>query len=461
ENVKFAPGSCKYKIYIIDEVHMLSKSAFNAILKTLEEPPEHVIFIMATTEPEKVLDTVVSRCQTFNFKLISDKKITDTLKNIADKENIEYDSEGLWMIARAAAGSMRDAQSIMDQVLSYSQNKIDSEYIAEILGLIPREIMFKYSESIKEKDIKKALKLTEKLINDGYNITRLFDDLLLHFRNIMFAKVFQKSSEFMGFDKDYSKKLVKASKDFSKEHLVWTVEFISKNASRIKYSQNPQIVLDTVLFKLCQKFVSYDDILNMVQAGEAAPASAAPSAPVEEAGSSKAGGESSNRSSGSSPKKTKSEEEKPKKQKAKEKTEKISEEEAEPVFEDPDVAPSKEKSGWDKVKDIIKKERPSLFFKLDGSQATINLKEKVVIVTYSNSLNITGLDEKLIREKIKEVASGDFRVVIEKIKKKDKVNSGKKEKKAPKKRISPSEIEAQVPVVESIIDEFGGKIERN
>jgi DNA polymerase III gamma/tau subunit len=275
----------------------------------------------------------------------------------------------------------------------------------------------------------------------------------------MFAKVFQESSELMGFDKDYSEKLVEASKDFTKEHLVWTVEFISKNASRIKYSQNPQIVLDTVLFKLCQKFVSYDDILKMAQAGASAPSSASPDEPAEKTSPEEVNAETSapaekSSTEGSKPEKSKEEE-------SPDKSEEVSEEEDEPAFEDPDVAPSKEKSGWDKVKDIIKKERPSLFFKLDGSQATINSKEKVVTVMYSNLLNITGLEEDMIREKIKEVASGDFRVVIEKVKKKSKKNLGEKNKEAPKKRMSPSEIEDQVPVVESIIDEFGGKIERN
>ncbi|MDA3792687.1 MAG: DNA polymerase III subunit gamma/tau [Elusimicrobia bacterium] len=450
ENVKFAPSTSKYKIYIIDEVHMLSKSAFNAILKTLEEPPSHVIFIMATTEPEKVLDTVVSRCQTFNFKLISNKKIMDTLKDIAEKEKIKYDSEGLWMIARAAAGSMRDAQSIMDQVLSYSQNKIDSGYIAEILGLIPREVMFEYSYSIKDKDVNKSLKLTEKLVNDGYNITRLFDELLLHFRNIMFAKVFKESSELMGFDRDYSDNLSEASKDFSKEHLVWMVEFIGKNAGRIKYSQNPQIVLDTVIFKLCQRFVSYDDILKIAgeQTSEQTSAAVVPPVPAAKESSPEE----------TAQKKTAPEIKSEPKSESGLKPAAENNKEKEPVFEDPDVTPLKEKTGWDKVKDLLKNERRSLYSKLEGSRATINAEDKEVNIIYNHILNITDKEEEMIREKIKKVAGGNYRVVIkQEIKKKEKTTL---KKKIVKRRITPSEIEEEVPVVESIIDEFGGKIER-
>ncbi|MFC2091676.1 DNA polymerase III subunit gamma/tau [Elusimicrobiota bacterium] len=236
ENIKFLPATTKYKVYIIDEVHMLTKEAFNAVLKTLEEPPEHVIFIMATTEPEKVLETITSRCQQFNFKLISEKQIKESLKIIADKEKLQYEEDGLWAIARAAEGSIRDAQSMMDQAIAYSGGRIVYNEVNQLLGMVSYETLLTYTEHIKNKDAKKALELTNKLLRDGYNISRLFNELLKHFRNLMMAKIFGKATGFLGFSGDYSNKLAESAEGFTKEQIVWILEFLTRNASRIKFS---------------------------------------------------------------------------------------------------------------------------------------------------------------------------------------------------------------------------------
>ncbi len=398
ENIKFAPSNAKYKVYIIDEVHMLTKEAFNAILKTLEEPPSHAIFIMATTEPEKVLDTITSRCQKFNFKLIPEILIKETLQDIAEKENIKYEEDGLTMIARAGGGSMRDAESIMDQAVSYSEGRVVAEDISELLGLIPRDVLFSYTEFIKNREVKKALELTHDLLKKGHNLNHLFNDLLMHFRNLMYAKVFGKATGFLGFNKDYSEKLSDAAEDFSKEQLVWITEFLTKNSQRMKYSENIHIVMDTIIFKLCQRYVSFDDILNMV-------------------------------------------------------------EQEKPEIEDymPEIkSETKPKKGgrWEKITDLIKKESQPLYHSLKEAKAS--LKGKEILITYNGSLDLTERHNQILKSKIKEVMGEEYYPKILKQPKEAETDNIK-----PKKEfVSLTRIEEEEPIVGGIVDLFGGRIEK-
>ncbi|MGM0442379.1 MAG: DNA polymerase III subunit gamma/tau [Elusimicrobiota bacterium] len=451
ENVKFAPSSTKYKFYIIDEVHMLTKEAFNALLKTLEEPPDHVIFVMATTEPDKVLDTIISRCQTFNFRLLSEKEIKDALQDIAEKEDAPYEENGLWQIARAAKGSMRDAQSIMDQVLSFSGGKVPAKDVADILGLIPRNFLFSYTEYIKSKDIKSALELTEKLLKDGYNLNRLFNDLFKHFRNLMFAKVFGESTSFMGFDEEYSRRLAKMSDKFSKEQLTWITEFMNKNTQRIKYSDNPQIVMDTVIFKLCQKYVSFDDIMEYMNSGK--------------------------NISVQSGKKVKPVKKSKKPVKKPEKTVKKTEIDSGPPPQAPQESqsfskkftPSSDikkpsKSGkWSKILSLIKKNSQPLFHTLKNADVGLKKDKKKVIVRYKSLLELNQSKKEILKNAVDKIMGSDYMVDVHrskevfKNKKKRKKNSSKKRK---KNRVNPSKIEQEEPVVGKIVDMFNGKIEK-
>ncbi len=422
ENVKFAPASLTYKVYIIDEVHMLTKEAFNAILKTLEEPPSHVIFIMATTEPEKILETIISRCQTFNFKLISEKNIKDNLQEIAGKETAEYEEEGLWMIARAAKGSMRDAQSIMDQVLSYSDGSIIASEIIDILGLIPRQYLFSYTEYFKTNNIKEALELTEKLIQEGYNLNRLFNELLLHFRNLMFAEVFGKASSFMRFSEEYSINLFNASKGFTRERLIWIIEFLSSSFQRMKYAENPHIVMDTILFKLCQKYVGYDDILNLVNKtadSDKNPNPISLSHKVETVPIQKEFNESA------------------------------------PTTK---IKPSKD-GKWTTILSLIKNDSQLLYHML--KEAETNLVDKKIIITYNTPLKLNDKHRQTIKNKIKEVMGDDFYPDIRKIKK----NSIEKKQaeiaavQQVRPLFSPQMIEEKEPIISEIVEKFKGKID--
>ena len=189
ENVKFAPSYGKYKIYIVDEVHMLTSDAFNALLKTLEEPPEHVKFIFATTEVHKLPATILSRCQRFDFKRIPVEIIMDNLKNICIKENLKANEEALFAIAKASQGSMRDALSILDQLSALSDKGIDAADVFSMLGMVEIEFLFDLTDALIARSCVKALDIFNQVIERGKDIKQLGKDLTEHFRHLMIVKV--------------------------------------------------------------------------------------------------------------------------------------------------------------------------------------------------------------------------------------------------------------------------------
>ena len=185
DKVKYGTILGRYKVYIIDEVHMLSTGAFNALLKTLEEPPEHVIFILATTEPHKILPTILSRCQRYDFTKLSDKDIKGRIKSVLEKEGVSYNEEAVDIIISLADGGMRDALSILDQVLAYSGNKLDVKDILAIFALESKEEKIALLNAIIQKDVADVLKRIERYVNLGTDIKRLTDDLLLILKDIL------------------------------------------------------------------------------------------------------------------------------------------------------------------------------------------------------------------------------------------------------------------------------------
>lgn len=193
ENIKFAPSFGKYKIYIVDEVHMLTSEAFNALLKTLEEPPEHVKFIFATTAPNKVPATIISRCQRFDFKRITLTALIDTLRDIAKKENLNIEDDAYFAIAKAAQGGLRDALSILDQVSALSDSKIMAEDIYSMLGMVEVKFIFELTDALAQKNCKNVFQLLDDIINQGKDVKQLIKDLIEHFRNLMVIKVGGKS----------------------------------------------------------------------------------------------------------------------------------------------------------------------------------------------------------------------------------------------------------------------------
>ncbi|MCK4739444.1 MAG: DNA polymerase III subunit gamma/tau [Deltaproteobacteria bacterium] len=189
ENVRFAPSIGKYKIYIIDEVHMLTTAAFNALLKTLEEPPSHVIFILATTESHKIPSTIHSRCQRFDFRRIPLTQIQDQLKTIATEEGLSIDEEALYMLTREAEGSLRDAQSLLEQIIAFSGKEISESNVAEVLGLMDRSLIYDLIEAITLKNGQKCLEIIEKAHNFGYDFKKVANELLEHVRDLTVIKV--------------------------------------------------------------------------------------------------------------------------------------------------------------------------------------------------------------------------------------------------------------------------------
>ena len=189
ENVKFAPSAGKYKIYIVDEVHMLTTEAFNALLKTLEEPPAHVKFIFATTAPQKVPATIISRCQRFDFKRISVETIVATMAAISKKEKFKIDQDALYTIAKAAQGSLRDALSILDQLSALSDEGIEAKDVFSMLGMVETQFLFDLTGALARKNCTLALEILEKIIDQGKDIKQLNKDLIEHFRNLMVVKI--------------------------------------------------------------------------------------------------------------------------------------------------------------------------------------------------------------------------------------------------------------------------------
>jgi DNA polymerase-3 subunit gamma/tau len=189
EAVKYAPVGGKYKVYVIDEVHMLTNEAFNALLKTLEEPPPHVIFIFATTEPQKIPATIHSRCQRYGFKRIPLHEITARLRNIAEAEGIKITDRGLAMIARAAEGSMRDSQSLLDQAVSYSGMEIRDDDLLATLGSVPQERLLQFSAGLLARDAAGLLKQVDDLLEQGQDMRQFLSGVVEHLRNLIIVKI--------------------------------------------------------------------------------------------------------------------------------------------------------------------------------------------------------------------------------------------------------------------------------
>src|SRR5262245_37749612 len=218
ESAKYAAARDRYKIFIIDEVHMLSTSAFNALLKILEEPPPHVVFIMATTERHKLPATILSRCQQFVFRTISPSEIQAQLRTIADREHAKIDDRGLSYIVKAAEGSMRDAQSLLDQIISFSGQEIADEDVRDLLGFIPSEILDRTVESIADKDSKEVLECVAVVVNQGLSLQQYVRECIGRFRDLLLVKLGLEERILGGPEEKAS--LARLSEKFSEQDLI-------------------------------------------------------------------------------------------------------------------------------------------------------------------------------------------------------------------------------------------------
>lgn len=265
ESVGYMPSHGKYKVYIIDEVHMLSNSAFNALLKTLEEPPGHVVFIFATTEVQKIPVTILSRCQRYDFRRIPIKKIADYIATIVKQEGVEAESQALWLVAREAEGSMRDSLSLLDQVISFCGNKITHESVVEILGLTDRTLLSKTLNVLVERNAQACLDIAEKVFKLGYDPKQFAQDLLEHIRNLMIVKMSGKSrTDFLDLPDLEIDELIKVSQSLSDEDIHLLFDMTLKGVSDVMRAQDPRVVLEMLLLRMSQapRLESIETLLN-------------------------------------------------------------------------------------------------------------------------------------------------------------------------------------------------------
>ena len=264
ENVKYASSKGRYKVYIIDEVHMLSKSAFNALLKTLEEPPAHVIFVFATTEPNRIPETIISRCQYFEFKRISINDAVEQLVRITEREGIKVSREILTLIAKSAEGSMRDALVSLDQIVSFSGDVIKEEDVKIVLGLVGREVFGSIMEGIVKKDIRHILTIIKDLTTRGTDLKVFCKEFLEYLRNLVVVKITEDPVGLTGLSGVEIERLKSEAKDISTEELQQMFNIILKTEAELKYASQPELVLEMALIKLTQigKVLTVDEILK-------------------------------------------------------------------------------------------------------------------------------------------------------------------------------------------------------
>lgn len=252
ESVKYSPTNCKYKVYIIDEVHMLSQGAFNALLKTLEEPPSYVIFILATTEPHKIPATILSRCQRFDFKRVTINEMVKRMKDICAGENIEVEEKALNLIASNSQGALRDALSILDQCMSFGEDKITYDDVVELMGTVNIDQLFDLSQYIIDQDIKKSLQSLNEFISWGKDIRNLINDLISHFRNIMVRKVSKDTDDILSLPEDTLERISKQSEGVEINSLIRILNVLSETQDNIKSSSNQRVMVEVAIMKIAQ-----------------------------------------------------------------------------------------------------------------------------------------------------------------------------------------------------------------
>jgi DNA polymerase-3 subunit gamma/tau len=267
ETCKYAPASSKYKIYIIDEVHMLSTAAFNALLKTLEEPPEHVKFMFATTDPEKVLPTILSRCQRFDLRRIPAALIAKHLTLIAGLEKVKIHPAALYAIARGATGAMRDAESALDQLISFCGDKIEEADVLSMFGLTAQGQLLELTRAVLDGEVEKALRQLNDLANQGKDLSRLLSDLLNHFRNLLIFQVSKGDLTMLEISEAEAAALMEQSPMAGAEGLTRIMEVLADAEMRMRDAASKKILVEVALLKAVEArgAVSIDSLLKQLQ----------------------------------------------------------------------------------------------------------------------------------------------------------------------------------------------------
>lgn len=412
EEANFTPANAKYRVYIIDEVHMLSIGAFNALLKTLEEPPAHVIFILATTEVHKLPSTILSRCQRFDFKRIPPEDMAERLKEVAQKENLQLADDGAMLIARIADGAMRDALSLLDRCSSY-EGVIDSVAVASSAGLAGREYIFELCDCILEKNSAKALEVIDKLYNDSCDMERLITELTSHFRNLMVSKAVKNFQDMIICSQGEIEIIREQSAKTTLATIMSCIDVLTASASTMKQGANRRTSAELCIIRLCTPSLDSDmnAILRRLNELEMAVASGKITVKAETSAPVKA-----------EPKPEVKPEPTPVQPKAEEVKEELKEEvplpEPPPVKKEETIVP--ENSGtvpfavWPEVTEKLFAKDPSLIAMLTGSSAFIH-QNKYLLIKGSPVLELylkTGDYSKIIREAVAEVTGKTYTLAV-------------------------------------------------
>ena len=282
EEANYTPTRGRYRVYIIDEVHMLSKGAFNALLKTLEEPPEHVVFILATTEVHMLPATILSRCQRFDFKRIQPETMALRLKEVAGFENMQLDDDAAILISRIADGGMRDALSILDQCAGRGSH-IDSKLVSEVAGIAGREALYELSDAVCNQSSGDALNVISRLHQSSYDMERLCVEMINHFRNFLIVKTVKKSRELIICTDDEYDTIIKSAENFTLAKVIFALDLFQNTLTIIKGGANARIEMEMCFVKLCQPKLdaSMEAVLDRIASLERAVKNGVTFAPVQ------------------------------------------------------------------------------------------------------------------------------------------------------------------------------------
>ena len=265
ESVRYTPTRGKYKVYIIDEVHMLTKEAFNALLKTLEEPPEHILFIFATTEAHKLPQTILSRCQRFDFRRISIEEITGNLKSIAQGEGVTIDEEAMIIIAKKADGSLRDAQSIFDQIRSFCGNQITAADVLKVLNVVEQEVFFHVTDLIRTQDTKGGIQLVDEIVTKGYDLREFLGGLSEHLRNLLVVLTTE-ATELIEASELYRRRYREEAKNFKQNDILRLLKLVNDLEQAIRWAPQPRFKLEAGLLQMIklERSVQIDALLGQI-----------------------------------------------------------------------------------------------------------------------------------------------------------------------------------------------------
>ncbi|MCX7884459.1 MAG: DNA polymerase III subunit gamma/tau [Caloramator sp.] len=252
DTVQYPPQRAKYKVYIVDEVHMLTTEAFNTLLKTLEEPPYYVIFILATTDPQKVPATILSRCQRFDFKRIKTEDMVKRLRKIVDENGILVEDRTLKMIARVSDGAMRDALSILDQAMAMSHGKIEYNDIISMLNLTSNEFIFSLTDSMIKGDVEESIKIIDNILLGGKDVNHFITELTLHFRNLLMVKISKRPEEIIDVSEETISLIKEQSRKIKSEDIMRAINILSEAENNFKYTSLPRIFLEMAVIKYCR-----------------------------------------------------------------------------------------------------------------------------------------------------------------------------------------------------------------